>query len=246
MIRRTVVALGLLACVAVPASAQTAWGLRNRISLSVGGQLQTERLSQSFSLDEYVEPAPVRADLPKKTIASFDGGVATNLYGPIGVGFAVSYLNNRGDASVGAALPHPFYFDRRREISGRARVQHSELVAHLNLVYLVTSPKLELLVSAGPSIFRTDQDLVVDVDYIEAYPYDVATFSSAIIEQARRTKVGYNVTADVTWKASRNWGLGVLVRFARAHVEYPGIGQSGVIKTAVGGVQAAGGIRLMY
>jgi len=244
--RRSIFALGVLVLVAVPVSAQTAWGPRNRVSFNVGAQFETERLLQSFSLDEYLEPAPVTARLPKKTLASFDGGVATNLYGPIGAGLAVSYTSNRDDGAVRAGFPHPFYFEQLRDVSGAVGVQHTELVTHLNLVYLVTSQSLDFSLSAGPSVFKIDQDLVVDVDYVEEYPYDVATFSSATTERAKQTKVGYNVTADVTWKASRHWGLGLLARFSRAKVAYSTAGGGDVSEMEVGGFQAAGGIRLMY
>jgi hypothetical protein len=242
----SVFTLGVLVFAAIPVSAQTGWGPRSRIGFSIGAQLDTERLSQSVSLDEYLEPAPVTARLPKKALASFEGGLATNLYGPIGVGLALSYMSNRDDAAVGAGFPHPFYFDRLRDVSGAVGVQHTELVTHFNLVYLVASPSVEFSLSAGPSVFKIDQDLVVDVDFDEAYPYDVATFLSAGTERAQQTKVGYNVTADVTWKASRYWGLGGLVRFSRAQIAYTTVGGSNVTEMEVGGFQAAGGIRLMY
>lgn len=246
MIRRSVLVLSVLVFVAVPVSAQTAWGPRNRINFSVGAQLETELLSQSFSLEEYLEPAPATARLPKKTLVSVDGGVATNIYGPIGAGLAVTYVNNRDDAVVGADVPHPFYFAQLRQVSGTVSVQHTELVTHLNVVYLVTSPSVEFSLSAGPSIFNVEQDLVVDVEYDETYPYDVATFSQAVTERVQQTKVGYNVTADVTWKASRYFGLGGSVRFSRARVAYATVGGLDDTEMDVGGLQVAGGIRLMY
>jgi len=243
---RSVFALGVLVFTAIPVSAQTGWGPRNRIGFSVGAQLDTERLAQSFSLEEYLEPAPVTARLPKKALVSFEGSLATNLYGPIGVGFALSYTDDRDDAAVGAGLPHPFYFEQLREVLGSVGIQHTELVTHLNLVYVVASPSFEVSLSAGPSVFKIEQDLVMDVDFDEAYPYDVATFSSAATERVQQTKVGYNVTADLTWKASQHWGLGGLVRFSRVQVEYATIGGGNVTEMDVGGFQAAGGLRLMY
>jgi hypothetical protein len=216
---------------------------RVRISVSGGGQIDSTRLSESISLTKYVEPTPVEAEA-KGVLPFVDFGVALPLAGNLGAGVSVSYLTNRGEAEVTAQIPHPFYFDRPRPISGPVSgVRHKELATHINLVYFVPSPDIDLMFSGGASFFQVEQSLVSDIIYAETYPYDTASFVDATLTTARESKLGYNVGADVTWKLSPQWGLGGLFRFSRARVPFT-VGALDAGTVTVGGVQAGVGLRL--
>jgi hypothetical protein len=216
-----------------------------RVSLSVGAQADTTRMSQSMSLEKYVEPAPVTAGLPTSLAPFFDAGIAVPLIRNLGVGLAVSYASGRGDAEVHAEIPHPFYFDQHRSITGRVPgVNHRELSAHGDLVYMVVLTRIDLMLSGGASFFRVGQDLVSDVSHSDAYPYDTATFSGATVTHVTESRLGYNGGVDVTWKVSPMWGVGGLVRFARARVPFH-IGEVDAGAATVGGFQAGLGLRFI-
>lgn len=228
-----------------PASAQHAWTGRGRVTFSVGPQMDTARLSESLTLTKYVEPAPMTAELPRTAVPFFDAGVALRLAGNLGAGISVSYLTNTGEAEVTAQIPHPFYFNQARRIAGTVPgVRHDELAMHTDLVYLLVSPRIDLMVSGGASLFRVQQTFVSDVTHAEVYPYDAASFVDATLTTESSSKVGYNAGADVTWKFSPRWGLGAMIRFSRARVPFT-IAETDA-SAEVGGLQAGGGLRMMF
>jgi hypothetical protein len=245
VIRRLLLAL-LMTLAAAPVFAQDGWDGRVRISVSAGSQLDTNRLSESISLTKNVESAPVTADLAKAAVPFFDGGLAVRLFGNVGAAVSVSYLTNTADADVTARIPHPFFFNRPRTVTGQAQgVRHAELATHVDAVYVIVSSRIDLTVFGGASFFRVDQDFVSDVLYGETYPYDTAAFVSAKLTRVQASKTGYNAGADVTWKLGDRWGVGGLLRYSRARIpfSFDGIDPG---TSNVGGLQAGGGLRLMF
>jgi hypothetical protein len=229
-----------------PALAQSAWTDRVRVSVSAGPQADTTLLSESVLIQKYVEPAPVIARASAAAVPFFDLGVAVRLAGNLGVGVAYSYANDKGAADVEAEIPHPFYFDRRRAIAGQAPgVRHTERAAHLDAVYLVVRPRLDVALSAGASFIRLEQDFVTDVTFTESFPYDTAAFLSATLTRASASSTGYNAGVDLTWKLSRIWGVGGLVRFSRARVPLAAAGLD-FGKLDAGGLQAGAGLRITF
>ena len=212
------------------------------VSTHGGLQVSTNRLAQASELDKYVEPAPFTAELPKAAVPFLDGGVTVRLWKNLGVGAAVSFLSNRADAEVRAEIPHPFYFDRPRSIAGEARVGHRELALHTSAAWLIESRRLDVLVFGGPSLFRLDQGLVTDVSFDEEFPYDTATFTEADVVRVQASKTGVHLGVDVTWKRSRRWNVGGLLRYSRARFPLAVDGLDAGT-ASVGGVMAGVGVR---
>ena len=77
----------------------------------------------------------------------------------------------------------------------------------------------EISVSGGPSFFSVDQDLVEDITIDQTYPYDTATFASAVSTRHSTSGLGFNVGADVAYFFSRHIGVGGVVRFNQGTVE---------------------------
>lgn len=240
----------LLASVAIvatiqPALAQDGW--RGRVSVSAGLQPDSAALAQQTSVLDYLEPTDIAADLPGRGVPFYDVSLAVRVAGNLGVAFGVSGLSTTGDAGVTAAVPHPFFFDRPRSISGEAfGLRRVETGLHVGVAYLVAaSDRADIMVLGGATQFRVRQDLVSDVTFSEAYPYDTATFSTAQVVRQNASRLGYHVGLDVTWKLAPRWGVGALVRFARAKVPFEVNGaETGTVDA--GGLQAGGGVRVIF
>jgi hypothetical protein len=101
-------------------------------------------------------------------------------------------------------------------------------------------------VSGGPTFFNVSQDLVSDVIVTDTYPYDTAAFSSATVSKVSVGKTGFNVGGDVAYKFSKNVGVGGLIRYSKASVNFPLAGAASGVTTDVGGLQAGGGIRFYF
>ncbi|MGE0702418.1 MAG: hypothetical protein AB7F99_08100 [Vicinamibacterales bacterium] len=242
---RVLLLSALMAIAAQPAFAQGPWLGRARLGLSAGLQPEAKGFSQVSTLVEYVEPAPLTISRDEGGAPFFDIGVAFPLAGRLGGSVALSALSTDGAATLQAGIPHPFFFDALRPISGNVNIQRNELAVHAGVGVLVGGGPLDLIVSGGPSFFRVRQDVVTAVDYEEAYPYDSASFVSATLSEASASKVGYHAALDLTWRFSRVWGLGALVRYARAEVPLVA-GDIEAEPMKVGGLQAAAGLRLIF
>ena len=236
---------GLLVLGHEPASAQPDWDGRVRLGVNAGAQLGSDELAQSFVIDKNAEAAAIGVTTGKSAFPVYDASLTVRLAQSLGVSVALSYLSGRASGDVTADLPHPFYFDQARTVTGTTSLERSEFVTHTNLAVLAAWSRVELILSGGASFFAVDQDVVSDVAYDEEYPYDSATFSSATVSRVSESKVGYNVTADVAWKLGRRWGVGGMIRFSRARIP---LAVSGVDLGTLdaGGVQAAGGLRFAF
>jgi len=235
----------LFVVLASPAFAQTRWGGRVRVDVNAGAQVNTTRLDESFSLFRNLEPEPITATLPKKTIPVLDFGAAVRLYRNLGAGFSVSNLSSTGDAEIVAKIGHPFFFDQPRTVTGQGAISHNEATLHAYAVYMIATRRVDVALEGGASYFRISQDLVSNVAFTEEYPYDTAAFTTATIVQVITSRVGYNVGGDVTWKLSRHWGVGGLVRFARARVPFS-VSNVDAGEVDVGGLQTSGGLRVSF
>jgi hypothetical protein len=163
------------------------------------------------------------------------------------IGAAVTWSTQTTDGAVSATIPHPFYFNAPRTVSGvAAGGSREEIVIHGEVAGLVTIGRaVQLAVFAGPSYFHLKQGLVVDVNIAEAYPYDTATFVSATTVDASEWQIGFNAGVNVAVRVSKRVGVGVIARYSRASVELPASATENVTVRA-GGLQAGGSIRFGF
>lgn len=227
-------------------SAQTTWADHARVSVNFGVQPTSTTFTGDTTRPVYLETSTITTTYGVANGQLFDGGILVRVARSFGVGVAVSSFSKRQDASVAGTIPHPFFYNTPRSISGTVSTQRKEVVAHIQAAYVIVSNRLDVAVSGGPSIFSISQDLLSDVTYSELYPYDAATFVAGTVVNDKATKVGFNVGTDVGFKISRNLGVGGLVRFARASLSLPLTGSAAGVNVEAGGVQVGGGLRLFF
>ena len=162
----------------------------------------------------------------------------------LGVGLSGAYFSSSNPAQVTALVPHPLLAGRPRQISGPAGVSRTELGVHLQAAYWVrATDRVEIVVSGGPSVIRASQDFVSDVTFTEAFPYDTAKYDGATVVRERKTAKGGNIGAEVTWRASRHYGIAAVVRYSHAAADFSDAGTPTLV---IGGLRAGGGIRLSF
>jgi hypothetical protein len=227
-----------------PVAAQSS----DRIVIAVNGGVQTgaTRLTDHFEFESNVETATVDVKYPARAAVLIDGNVTLRLWKQLGAGLAVSETTRNGSADVDARIPHPLLFQQPRTVSGsQSGVSDAQTGIHFQLSYAIPATRrLTITLSGGPSYVRVNQDVVTDVKYTESYPYDVATFTSAPTERMTAGAVGFNAGGDVRWMFTKAFGIGGLVRFTRATADL-GSGDR-TISVRAGGVQAGGGVRLVF
>lgn len=219
---------------------------RVRVVVNGGVQLAPGSFGQDFSLTKNVEATPITTDLSLTPGGYIDAGARVRVTRTLSIG-AVAFLGaSRADGTVEAQIPHPFYFNRPRAISGDlAQLGHTEKGVHLELAYPVSVAKgREFTVFGGPSYISARQALVTDVTYTDSYPYDSAAYSTATTAKVSAAAFGVNAGADVTWRLSRSVRAGVLLRYTWAPLSLTA-GSGNVVDLHAGGLQVAGGLRIL-
>jgi hypothetical protein len=248
---RPIVSLTFAAILAGPgvgaAGAQTGgWNDSVRVSINVGGQLASTTFSSTATKPLYAENATITTGYKVPSGLSVDGGLLYRVKGNFGIGAALSTFARKSDASVTGSIPHPFFLNTPRTITGTTSAQRTETAVHIQAAYVVVSNKWDVAITVGPSIFMVNQDLVADATYSDVYPYDTATFQGAVITRASATKVGFNAGVDVAYRVSRSVGIGGLLRFSRATVDLLLAGSASSVSVDAGGPQVAGGVRFYF
>ena len=230
------------------ANAQSAAAHRLRISINAGAQPSSITFAGSTTKVVYQEHSVVNTKYGVGTGRSFDGGVLVGVIGRISAGVAVSTVVKRQDGAFAVTVPHPFFTNTPRSIAGTASgLERNELVTHIQGAYVMSSGgKVDIVLSGGPSWFHVKQDLVSDVTVAETFPYNTVAFVAASSTTISTTKIGFNAGADVGVRLSRNVGVGGLVRFSRASVEFQSADDATAVTSRFGGIQLAVGLRLFF
>jgi hypothetical protein len=222
-------------------------GVRGFLSANVGGLLTANDFSASGSFDVYQEKATYDTSykVPSKMAFDIGGGVA--LWRHLGVAVAVTADQPKGDASLTGSVPHPFFLNKARSVSGTIpALQHSDTAVHVDAAWFApVSPKLLVVAFGGPSFFSVKQDLVSGFRFTDVYPFDAATFESASVSSASTSVVGFNAGVDVTYRITRSFGVGGVLRFARATVSLSA-GSTASTSIDVGGAIASAGVRWVF
>jgi hypothetical protein len=250
LMRTSVLSVAALIVVtgATPSVAQSN-ASEDRLRVSFNGMFQTTAndFTHTIRFEEFVEEGTIDSIYPVEAGPVFDGGVIVRLWQRLGAGVSVSSFQTKDDVSIEARIPHPFGFNRHREISGQASaLKRQEIGVHAQLAYLIAvSDRVEVIVAGGPSYFSVKQAFVVDVQYAHEFPFDTATFQSAETANPSESGVGFNVGFDVAWRFSRNVGVGGMLRLSRATVDFsPSEGDDASLD--VGGLNVGGGIRFSF
>ena len=241
------ITLGALLVLPLPAAAQGA-AKPERVFFSISGGVQagTPATTEDFTYEVNAEDASVNVRYPSPGATLIDGTAGVRLFRSVGVAVSVSRAGGSRAAQVDADIPHPFFDDRDRTVSGEtARLDRRETAVHGQLYVLKVRGRWRVRVLGGVTHFRVERDTVTAVNVHEDYPYDTAEFASAETTRASGSAIGFNAAADAGWMFNRRLGVGALVRYTRGSVDLDAGGGRHVSVDA-GGVQAAAGLRIIF
>ena len=220
---------------------------RGFVALNGGYQATSTDFADNIVFTKFVEEGDLDATYGLGAGAMYDLGGAVRLWRNLAVGVAVSAFSKATDTSVTARIPHPFFFDRDRQVSGsQGDVGREETAAHAQVMWVVAvNEALEFAVFGGPTFFNIKQDLVTDVLFAQAYPFDTATYTGTTTDRQSKSTVGFNVGADVAYYFSGRIGVGWLARFSRATIDLRSH-DGGTVAVETGGFHTGGGLRLRF
>jgi Outer membrane protein beta-barrel domain len=213
---------------------------RGFVTFGVGAQIGSNDFSETHSEPLNAEQKTFTANYAVKTGLEFEIGGGWRIWHNLFAGATYSRFHDSRAADITAQIPHPFFFNQPRSISGSSSdLAHDENAAHISLWWIVPAGRrFEVGIFGGPSIIGVSQGLVTDVQYAETYPYDTATFSQAIVADASKTAFGVHGGLDVTWLLNKQIGVGGSVRYSHASVDLS-TPSGGSVSFDAGGLQAA-------
>ena len=252
---RRALLLGIAIAVAVPAAAQTRPAPARtrssresfRLVIDGGAIVNPQSFSQDFTLTRNAESTPVTVDLKPAAGGFIEAGGRVRVGRSLWLGAVGFASSGSADGTLTAEVPHPFYFNQRREITGEVpSLSHSETGAHVELAYAIpTRSSPEIQIFGGPSYFSVKQTLVTDFTYTDSYPYDTARFDSATTTKATGGAWGFNVGSEVTWRLGRSLLVGGLVRYSLANLTLsPSAGND--VDMHAGGIELGAAVRVAF
>ena len=202
--------------------------------------------AQNKAFKEYNEDASVSVQHKAKLGFGASLGLRYDFSEHLGAILTLGLVNRSASATYDAALPHPLYFNKKREVSGElSGATYRETTAHLDAAYLGKAGSLSYAVFAGPSYFSLSADLVESVQYSQSYPYDTVTVTSVPTSAESKTGIGFNVGADLDYSLGGSLSLGGQLRYSLAKITLePGEGDKTEIDA--GGLQVSVGVRVRF
>jgi hypothetical protein len=242
-----VVVLGVLTVLcAASASAQE----RFRISVNAGQQTSTTTVTQEQTFERYFEQGSFTfaRTVPKAPI--YDLGIAVRLWRDLHAGVAVSAFEKSGAGAVTARVPHPLQFNKPRTTTGEiTNANRREIGQHIVFGWMLPAAHgLDFMLFGGPTIFTTEQLFATSLNLSlekEVFPFDELAFQGARTQMLKENVVGYNAGVDMTWRFIDKIGVGLLLRYSSGKKTFEPTGAPDVDVT-VGGLHAAGGLRLAF
>jgi len=242
-------AIALVALMAGPVGAQTSGKFVDRLyfQLDAGAQTATPRFTSNVTFKLNGEDGSFTARYRFVSAIAVAARAGVRVGGNLGLGVGVSRFVRQGEATVAAALPHPFFFNRPRNVTGVASdLKREETMVSAELAWLLRPRrKLDVMLFAGPAYFTTRQAMATRPRYTETYPFDTATFVGVDAQTVNKAGVGFTAGFDVSYRLSKRVGIGSLIRYSRAMATFSAAPGSNA-RVTLGGVQTTAGLRVGF
>ena len=212
-----------------------------------GGVQTVGSMADRFTFEQHAEDGSIDAGYPGITAGLVDVSAGVRIWKRLGIGAGVTRAFASGEATVRAEVPHPFFIDQHRSVEGTATdMSRDETAVHVQVYWEPRmTGRLQFRLFAGPSFIDVQQELVDGVDVTESYPFDDAAFRNARVGGASGSGIGGHAGVDLSWMPARQFGAGVLLRYARAGVDL-NAPASRTVSSDAGGFQAGIGMRVVF
>jgi len=190
---------------------------RFRFSFQGGFVAGSPSFSGTRTFTEFAEQGRIESQYTGDPGPGFEASLAWKFTRRLGVSAAVSFDRRKEAGSFSAMLPHPLYFGVPRRATGDFHgASQRETAVHLDLAFLGGSGRLQWSAFAGPSLIGVKVDLVQQISYTQAYPFDTVTVTGTPFARTSGNAIGFNVGAGLDWQVARHAAVGTQVRFSRA------------------------------
>jgi len=220
-----------------------------RFSVSLNGALGSEafQLSDVNRFELFKEPAQIESVYrdPRRS-QGIELEAQYRFAGPLAVSGAVERFRNDRNAAFRASLPHPFFFDRFRELSGtESGLTYEETALHLDGVFTKTWGAFTFDAFGGPSWFATRTEILTSVLYDETFPFNEVVFEGVEARVFDSRPFGYNAGGAATVRIAGIFGVDFRVRYTRARTQVI-LDDGRAIALEAGGLRLGAGLRFLF
>lgn len=225
-------------------SAKVAGGdARLEVGLAFAEVLGTSTFSATLKQREYAEDGSFTGSYKVKAAPGAGIDLQYNLTPRFGVRAGFQTFSRKSDATFEAQIPHPFYFNQQRKVSGaQSGLGFSESAMTLTGVYRGGSGKWKVNVEAGAAFFTVNATVADRVNFGDVYPYDTATFSGVASSKRKVSPIGVAVGIEVGRQLSNAVAVVAGGRFTGGSGDLDIAGAK--VNVKAGGAQARIGLRL--
>ena len=225
---------------AIPAAAQAQTPISDRafVTVDVGAQPQQRSLATSQSFSLYDETASITSSEGIKNGPIFEVSAGYKFTERFGVSVGVSGFQSSSSASAVAVIPDPIFANRPKTVTADlAGLTHREVGIHLRAIFFIpVSDKFDVELSAGPSIIRTEQQLISSA----TVPTGTQTVTVTADTQSGNA-IGVNAGFAANYWLMPHAGVGIFAGYAGGKVNLPSAPD-----LQVGGVRAGIGITVRF
>jgi hypothetical protein len=245
------IVIAVLACMhAIAAEAQRPAAPRETlVEVNVGFLTTTRTFSDSAAPMINAEAGQISASYQVPRSMAFSVSAYTQVWKQLSAGVTYGQSGSSASADISASLPHPFFFSRSRQIQGTASgAERKESIVGLLVrrAFPVARQRATLAVFGGPAWLSVQQGVVERVNYSETYPYDSATYTSAVVRNVKSTRFAVLVGSDLTYFVSRRIGVGAGFKYSAASTNLPASLDTDVLAIKAGGLDITTGIRFRF
>lgn len=219
---------------------------RAAIYVNGGYQSASGDVLNAVTFASNLETARFTSTFPVKPRPAFDLGARVRVWKRVSVGVGYTTFSASGDATFTGQTPHPFFFNRPRNLEGTLSMEREEAVVHVRAV--VTSPagrKLQYSGYIGPAMFTVKQTLVDKINYSDVYPFDTVTFTGAVTRRVSKSKTGVGIGGDIAYYFMTHLGVGLSASYSQVEFDLRAADDSAVSIRA-GGPMIGLGLRIRF
>lgn len=232
--------LAMCAFMAPSAQAQMTWTDKGFLNVTGGVQTGSHTIATDTTFGLYDEVATFGTTQDISGGGFFDLSAGYKVWRNMALGAGLSWTSSKADAEGDGSIPDPVFYDRLRAIKvSAADLNHTERAIHLMAVWMVpVTDKIDVGISAGPTVFQVKQDLPGALNITEPGP----SVTGVDVTEINKTTIGLNIGVDVTYLLNKRVGVGGLARYTRGSADLDGATE----KLTVGGFQIGGGLRIRF
>jgi len=208
------------------------------INVNVGAQPQRRTLTTAAGFSIYDEVAAVTSVGQIRNGAIVDVGVGYRVWRHVGLAVSLSTFGRRGGSALTAIIPDPIVYGRPATVTGQTPdLEHTERGVNAQLVWFIpVSDKIEVALSAGPSLIYLRQQLTPTV----TVPTNTQQANVTTVRQSAVAKGG-NAGFQGTYMFTPRYGADIFARYAGGVGDLPAASN-----VTVGGFQTGLGFTVRF